>query len=165
MKKTLLILSLSVFTCSAFAQAPEQEQEKKQEKKVEEKKDATTFTYVEPAAKISKFHNQSELEKMGKLELTNLYIERVRVLSEILPYIALNKNPAGANLADLGIPETKPNVDDLEKEVKNTTSYVAGIDHTLKDVIPYADKNNIIWSILFMEDTVNKIDNASKGSN
>ena len=138
-----------------------------QEQEVEESSKATTTTatYVEPSAKIEKFHNQSELEKMGKLELTDLYIERVRVLSEVLPYIALNKNPAGANLSDLGIPETKPNVDDLEKEVKNTTSYVAGIDHTLTDVIPYADKNNIIWSILFMEDTINKIENASKGSN
>ena len=158
MKKTLLILSLSVLACSVYAQEEET-------KTVETNKEATTYTYVEPSAKIEKFHNQSELEKMGKLELTNLYIERVRVLSEILPYIALNKNPAGANLKDLGIPETKPNVDDLEKEVKNTTSYVAGIDHTLTDVIPYADKNNIIWSILFMEDTINKINKASTGSN
>ena len=159
MKKILILAGLLSVMTSSFAQEVEEKKEAKAEKPSKE----ITVTYVEQAAKIAKFHNQAELEKMGKLELTQLYIERVTVLSETLPYLALSRDPAGANLSDLGIPETKTNIDDLETEVKSTTVYVGGIDHTLTDVIPYADKDNIIWSILFMEDTLNKIERS--GSN
>ena len=156
MKKILILAGLISLMGGAFAQEAEEKKEVKAEKAAKE----ITVTYVEQAAKIAKFHNQAELEKMGKLELTKLYIERVTVLSETLPYLALSRDPAGANLSDLGIPETKTNVDDLENEVKSTTVYVGGIDHTLTDVIPYADKGNIIWSILFMEETLNKIERS-----
>ena len=110
MKNLLLILGLAglMFTANAQEQVEPQEEQK-------DKKLTTDQTYVEKEAKIEKYHNQAELEKMGKIELTNLYIERVKVLSEVLPYIALSKDPAGAKLEDLGIPETKPNIDDLEK--------------------------------------------------
>jgi hypothetical protein len=155
MKKVLILAGLFSLMSGVYAQEVEEVEETKSTKT------EITVTYVEKAAKIAKFHNQAELEKMGKLELTKLYIERVTVLSETLPYLALSRDPAGANLSDLGIPETKTNVTDLEKEVKSTTVYVGGIDHTLTDVIPYADKGNIIWSILFMEETLNKIERSS----
>ena len=155
MKKILILAGLFSLMSGAYAQQAEESEE------VKSSKTEVTVTYVEKTAKIAKFHNQAELEKMGKLELTKLYIERVTVLSETLPYLALSRNPAGANLADLGIPETKTNVSDLEQEVKSTTVYVGGIDHTLTDVIPYADKGNIIWSILFMEETLNKIQRST----
>lgn len=161
MKKVLLFAGLLSLMGGAFAQEGTPQEEAKPKK--EESKKVIDVTYVQENAKIAKYHNQAELEKMGKLELTTLYIERVNVLTETLPYMALSKDPAGADLSSLGIPETKTNVEDLEKEVKSTTVYVSGIDHTLEDVIPYADKKNIIWSILFMEETLNKIERASKG--
>lgn len=107
--------------------------------------------FVSPQSTITKFHNEVELDKLGKIELTNLYLERVKVVTEILPYIALNRKPAGAKLKELGIPETKNNVSLLEKEVNNENKYMLTLLETLKDIVPYADKKNIIWSILFME--------------
>ncbi len=123
---------------------------------------ATDVTYVSATAKIDKYHNEVDLEKLGKLELTELYLERVSVVTEIIPYLALHKNPAGATLADLGIPETKANVSRLEKEVKSKLAYLEAIRATLHDIIPYADKRNIIWSILFLEEVIHKIEKAAK---
>ena len=160
MKNLLLLAGLFLAMSNSFAQEATVEEGAKKESPKKE----INVTYVEASAKIEKFHNQAELDKMGKLELTKLYIERVRVLTETLPYLALSRDPAGAKLNDLGIPETKTNVDDLEKEVKSTVVYVGGIEHTLTDVIPYADKGNIIWSILFMEEVLNDINKAAKGS-
>lgn len=134
--KTILLL-ISVFAISySFAQ-----------------KNSTTLTYVNAEAKVKKYHTKPELEKMGKLELTELYMERVGVLTELLPYIALHTKP-GATLRDMGIPETKQNLDHLDKEVKNKGTYLAAVNETLDDIIPYADTKNIVWSIMFYEEMI-----------
>lgn len=122
---------------------------------------STGVTYVTATAKIDKYHNEVDLEKLGKLELTDLYLERVSVVTELIPYLALHKNPAGASLADLGIPETKTNISHLEKEVKNKESYMETVRSTLHDIVPYADKRNIIWCILFLEEMIHKIEKAA----
>lgn len=116
--------------------------------------------FVSPKSTIEKYHNEVELEKMGKIELTNLYLERVKVVTEIIPYIALNRRPAGAQLKELGIPQTKNNVSLLEKEVSNEEKYMETLLETLQDIIPYADKGNIIWSILFMESIIHDIEKS-----
>lgn len=113
----------------------------------------TTMTYVSAKARVEKYHSKAELEKMGKLDLTKLYMERVSVLTELVPYIALHTKP-GATLREMGIPETKPNLDHLEKEVKNKGSYLEAVKATLDDIIPYADTKNIVWSILFFEEMI-----------
>lgn len=133
MKTICILIGLFAFT-SSFAQ----------------KKGGTQLTYVSSEAKVKKYHTREELEKLGKLELTELYMERVSVLTEVLPYIALHTTP-GATLREMGIPETKQNLDHLDKEVKNKGTYLAAVDETLDDIIPYADTKNIIWSILFYE--------------
>lgn len=122
---------------------------------------STSVTYVSATAKIDKYHNEVDLEKLGKLELTDLYLERVSVVTELIPYLALHKNPAGASLADLGIPETKTNISHLEKEVKNKEAYMETVRSTLHDIIPYADKRNIIWCILFLEEMIHKVEKAA----
>lgn len=119
-----------------------------------------TATFVSKTAKIDKYHNEVELEKLGKLELTELYLKRIEVVTEIIPYLALHRNPAGASLANLGIPETKNNVDQLEKEVKNKEHYLVTLRTTLHDIVPYADKGNIIWCILFLEEVIHKIEKS-----
>jgi hypothetical protein len=113
------------------------------------------MTYVNAEAKISVFHTEEDLKKMGKTELTQLYMERISVLTELIPYIALHSKP-GATLKEMGIPETSINVGHLEKEVKNKANYLEAVKNTLDDIIPYADKVNIIWSILFCEDVIKK---------
>ena len=130
-----------------------------------EKTSSTGVTYVTATAKIDKYHNEVDLEKLGKLELTDLYLERVSVVTELVPYLALHKNPAGASLADLGIPETKTNISHLEKEVKNKEAYMQTVRSTLHDIVPYADKRNIIWCILFLEEMIHKIEKAANAEN
>ncbi len=123
---------------------------------------STSATYVSSNAKIDKYHTEAELDKMGKLELTEIYLERVSVVSEVLPYLALHRAPSGATLQEMGIPETKNNVSNLEKEVKNKNAYLETVKTTLHDIIPYADKRNIIWCILFLEDVLHQVEKAAK---
>ncbi len=161
--KKLFLLGLAVLSFSAYSQN-ETTEETVSELSIDplaDKVKPVDVTYVSKKAVLPKFHNEVELDKLGKLELTNLYIERVKILTEVVPYLALNKKPAGADLDNMGIPETKSNVADLVTEVKSKESYLTNLGHTLHDVIPYADKKNIIWAILFMEDTIHKAEKAA----
>ncbi len=155
MKRFTLIFTLLVLVSTAFAQQPATETTTSSSSAIKE-----DVNFVSPKSTISKYHNEVELEKLGKIELTNLYLERVKVVTEILPYIALNRRPAGAQLKDLGIPQTKNNVSLLEKEVSNEEKYMETLMETLKDIVPYADKGNIIWSILFMENIIHDIEKS-----
>ncbi|MBC7389657.1 MAG: hypothetical protein H7329_10630, partial [Opitutaceae bacterium] len=42
-------------------------------------------------------------------------------------------------------------------------NYLAAVNETLDDIIPFADKVNIIWSILLYEDIIKKAE--SEGTN
>lgn len=126
-------------------------------------KGSTQATYVSPTAKIEKFYTMDELKQLGKIELTNIYMERVVVVTEIIPYIALHTKP-GATLKEMGIPETPANIEHVEKEVKNKGVYLSAVKNTLDDIIPYADKGNIIWAIMFMEDIIKKADGGEGGT-
>lgn len=156
MKKFVLIASMF---CVSFGFAQDEEYVAVEDNGIEE----PDITYVSETAVLTKYHNEMELEKLGKLELTNLYIERCKILTEMMPFIALKSNPAGAGLDDLGIPKTKSNVQDLEKEVKSKNAYLDNLGHTMHDITPYADKRNIIWAIIFMEETIHKAEKAGKG--
>jgi hypothetical protein len=141
MKKNLVLVLLTL-TISNFAFG-------------QKDKNSTPMTYVNATAKISKYHTEEELKLMGKIELTQLYMDRVSVITEIVPYLALHTKP-GATLKEMGIPETTLNKDHMEREVKNKANYLTAVQNTLDDIIPYADKGNIIWSILFFEDFIKK---------
>ncbi len=151
MKKFLLALGVVCLCGNTFAQ---QEGEAAG-------KPAPEQTYVSKTATISKYHTQVELESLGKLELTELYMERVVVLSELVPYLALSFQPAGSSLEELGIPASKSNTAHMTSEVKNKEAYLTHIKETLHDVTPYADKENIIWCILFLEETIHKIEKSN----
>jgi len=129
-----------------------------------QKNAATSLTYVSANAKLTKTYTKDELEKLGKLELTAIYQERIAIITELIPYLALHSKP-GASLTEMGIPQTGANVDHLEKEVKNKQVYLASVNETLDDIIPYADKQNIIWSILFFEEMILKSDYRNASSN
>lgn len=121
--------------------------------KEKEKSGTPTMTYVSADAVLKKVYTKDELELLGKLELTTIYQERMAIITEVLPYLALHSKP-GATLTDMSIPQTPANLSHLEKEVKNKQVYVASVNETLVDIIPYADKQNIIWSILFFQDII-----------
>lgn len=145
MKRVVLAVALLGLSTLAIAQKKEKDKAGA----------ATTYTYVSAGAKIEKYHTEEELKKLGKIELTQLYMERVKVITEIIPYLALHTKP-GATLKELGIPENEINVKHMEKEVTNKTNYLNAVQETLDDIIPFADKVNIIWSILLYEDIIKK---------
>lgn len=123
------------------------------------KDDDEGLSYINDDASVDKFHTEMELDKKGKIELTEIYIERVRVLSERLPYIALQVKP-GATLRDMGIPQTKSNKKQLEDAVDNKKEYHEAVKKNLEEIVPYADKKNIIWSILFLEEMIHDLNKA-----
>jgi hypothetical protein len=122
-----------------------------------DKNEKSENTYVSADAKLTKIHSKEELEKLGKIELTEIYKQRISIISEIIPYLALHPKP-GATLKEMGIPQTSENSSHLEKEVKNKAAYINSVNETLDDIIPYADKSNIIWSILFFERVIQEAD-------
>ena len=142
----VLMMALTLFFMSPAAA--------QKEKKVDAK---PSMTYVSPNAKLIKNYTKEELDKLGKIELTKIYMERISVITELVPYLALHTKP-GATLAEMGIPETAENKDHLEKEVKNKDEYLQSVKTTLDDIIPYADKQNIIWSILFLEEMIGRVE-------
>ena len=77
MKKELLLLFL-VLTGIQFSYAQNEKA----------KSSTTSMTYVNSDAKITTFHTEEDLKKLGKIELTQLYMERVSVITENIPYIA-----------------------------------------------------------------------------
>ncbi|MEY3417166.1 MAG: hypothetical protein RL060_1278, partial [Bacteroidota bacterium] len=84
-----------------------------------------------------------------------IYMLRIATLTEVMPYVALHPRP-GATLTEMGIPSKAEQLDHVEKANKNKTLYLNAVKDTLDDIVPYADKTNIIRSILFFEDVIRK---------
>lgn len=103
--------------------------------------------------KITKYYTKEELNAMPKLELINIYKSRLAYLIEILPFLSLHPEP-GATFSDMSIPETEINIAHLEKEAKNKADFVQSLNETLDDVIPYSEKTNIVWSILYFDQMI-----------
>ena len=103
--------------------------------------------------KITKFYTKEELNQLPKLELINIYKARWAYLIEILPFLSLHPEP-GATFKDMSIPETEINIAHLEKEAKNKADFVNSLNETLNDVIPYSEKTNIVWSILYYDEMI-----------
>ncbi len=103
--------------------------------------------------KITKYYTKDELSKLPKLDLINIYKARLAYLIEILPFLSLHPEP-GATFNDMSIPETDINIAHLDKEAKNKAAFVTSLNETLDDVIPYSEKTNIIWSILYFEEMI-----------
>jgi hypothetical protein len=106
-------------------------------------------------AKITKFYSKDELNKLPKLDLIAIYKSRLTYLIEILPFISLHPEP-GSTFHDMSIPETETNIGHLDTEAKNKQAFVSTLNQILDDVIPYSEKNNIIWSILYFDEMIKK---------
>ncbi len=105
---------------------------------------------------VSKYSNLKDLEAMNKGELKALYLERVKILINIMPYMAITSKP-GVTLKDLGVPESVENVSALKKETDNRALYLTSNAEFLDTIMSYSDKSVIITAILFLEETMKKI--------
>ncbi len=115
--------------------------------------DAVFFSQTK---QINRFYTISELEALKKGELIHLYKQRVEEIMIILPFLSLT-NEAGVRLSDIGIKEDSRNV----KVLKNNTEAVAkSLESTkvaIEELVPYADTEKIIWTILYLEEIIKKM--------
>ncbi len=103
-----------------------------------------------------------DLEKMNKLELTQIYIAKLKRLNNIIVYLPFAKlEPQSPN--DLKIPATTYNEKAMGNIQKALTSYNSVIEGSLTTINPYADKRYIIESIIFVQDIINKIELVGLG--
>ncbi|MFN8397903.1 MAG: hypothetical protein U0176_25015 [Bacteroidia bacterium] len=100
------------------------------------------------------------LEQMGKLELARIYVTQCSKLNMLLPYIPFNQKGDAVSLAGMGIPDTKDNNEFIKKLDSSGGSYNETLDGTLNIIVPYADKADIIKSILFLQSTIERIESG-----
>jgi hypothetical protein len=99
---------------------------------------------------IKTYHEQSQLETMQKGPLLELYIERINVLINTLPYIALTTK-AGVTMQDVGIPDNSDNQKAMKTQADNTLNFLNVTIQFQRTMMPYSDKGNLISSILYYE--------------
>ncbi len=116
----------------------------------------TELALVNSKTTIAKYYTIEELNGLAKGELISIYKDRFRVLINLMPYCALSTKP-GVTLRELGIPENSDNKALLEKEEKSLEVFDQYVKVSLDNFIAYADKTNIVWAILFYEETIRKI--------
>ncbi|NMH88190.1 hypothetical protein [Flavivirga algicola] len=105
---------------------------------------------------IKKYHDGDELERMQKGQLLDLYVERIEVLTNILPYIAFATKP-GVTMSTLGIPNSNDNRKALDNQIENTDNYVKNTIEFQKAILPYSDKENLVAAVLFYEEIMKSI--------
>ncbi|WP_322287853.1 hypothetical protein [Aquimarina sp. 2201CG5-10] len=112
---------------------------------------------------VNKFHTIDDLEGLKKGELLKLYAARVREIVTVLPYLSLTNEP-GVRLEDVGIKENSDHLKTLRKNVESTQETLAITQETIEELIPYADTEKIIWTILYYEEIIKKMRIGVKGN-
>jgi hypothetical protein len=140
-KITLLSICFLLITASIYAQ---------------KKDDAKSI--IDSKVTIKKYYGSEELEKMQKGELLILYMERITVLTNTLPYIAFATKP-NVTMSNLGIPNTKENSKAIENQHENTDLYVKNTTEFQNIILPYSDTNRLANAILFYEDIMKSLHN------
>lgn len=105
---------------------------------------------------ITKFHTLDDLENYGKAKLVNLYIQRNSELQKILPFIALTTKP-NKTLLDVGVKVDLENQKKLSKHNATFNKYKAENRDLISEFVAYADSDNLMWSILYLEEVIKKI--------
>jgi len=102
-----------------------------------------------------------DLEVLDKIDLTKIYVAKLNKLSSISPYIPFGelqpKTPA-----ELRIPATSINEKAMESYSKTIQAYNQDSDAALSNLIPYADKKDIMDAILFMQEMIAKIESMGE---
>lgn len=93
-----------------------------------------------------KLYTLEDLAPKGKLSLTKIYLDQVALLSSILP------NTAFSQIND--IPDNSFTRDKWKHINKSSYRRSKVITETYKDLIPYADKRDIIDSIMYLQEVI-----------
>ena len=87
-------------------------------------------------------YTKEELTKMTKNQLTSIYLGEITELLAYSPEAALH-------LGD--VPDNKYIRGKFEKSNKSTNNHAVVLKSSYKDIIPYADKTQIIEAILYLQ--------------
>lgn len=99
-----------------------------------------------------------DLDQLGKLDLTQIYVAQVSKLNMLLPYVPFNQKGDAVSLSGMGIPNTKDNNGAIKDLDSNGGQHNEALNENLNNIIPYADKADIIKSILFLQNVIEKIE-------
>lgn len=139
--KTILIVIFSIFIANITLAQPKQ---------------VKARSIISTNSSIKTYNERKGLEAMNKGELIELYKERVKLLVNILPNIALASKP-GISMTDIGIPDTTDNRKALDSQIQNTNDFITNTAAFQSSFLPFSDKLNIINCILFYESTLKSL--------
>ncbi|WP_378181927.1 hypothetical protein [Aquimarina sp. SS2-1] len=105
---------------------------------------------------INRFHTISELENLKKGDLIKIYQDRVREIMTVIPFLSLTNEP-DVRLGDLGIKEDSDHIKSLKKSVEATQEAISTAETSIEELVPYADTEKIILTILYFEEIIKKM--------
>lgn len=89
-------------------------------------------------------HDSTALAGMTKLQLTNIYLEEATRVATKMKTICWND-------IDGSVPKNKFTAGRFAKVAKQQDNYVRSIHAEMRDIIPYADKHEILSAILYLK--------------
>ena len=105
---------------------------------------------VSRTAVIKKYYDKRELVDLSKNELVELCIERIGVLSKIMPYVSL-ATKAGVSMTEFGIPNNSEYRKAFESQEENIKNYLDSTNEFQRKILPYSDKGDLVRAVLFYE--------------
>ena len=111
---------------------------------------------VGKAANINMFHNAIDLEKLNKSVLMSIDIKRLEAFLELSPFMAFHSDK-GKTMSAMGIPSTKTTVKLIDKLIKEKIKFEAHLAETLTEIGGYSEKQQIIDSIILLENMLGDI--------
>lgn len=97
-------------------------------------------------------YTREQLESTGKLSLTTIYLNQVSDLVEMLPNVVFTSY----NLKN-DVPSNRYVNSRREKVTKGTAQYNEEFIKNYRDIVPYADKKDLINGILYLQSVLNKL--------
>ena len=115
-----------------------------------------TKSLINTSAVVKKYYKKDELEEMKKGDLVDLYIERINVIVNRVPFIALTTK-RGVSINDLGIPTSSNNIKLIENQQENIKTFLEGTEEFERTLAPFADKPDLIDAIIYLESMLKEL--------
>ncbi len=112
---------------------------------------------------VNRFHTIEDLESLKKGELISLYKDQVQEIMTVIPLLSLT-NEAGVRLSDIGIKEDSRHLKILKNNKETIEKTLESTNEAIEELVPYADTEKIIWTILYFEEIIKKMRIGVNGS-